>query len=63
MLFWRIKLKFYSILLSILSGFTCKLKVKHDGEVIAREKLEDGRIAEIYVDHGEYKCRILDPRE
>lgn len=55
-----IQLKFYSILLSILSGFTCKLKVKHDGAVIARDRLKDGGIAEIYIKDGKYERRIIE---
>lgn len=55
-----IQLKFYSALLSILSGFTCKLKVKHDGAVIARDRLKDGRVAETYIKDGKYERRIIE---
>jgi len=64
MLLWmRIKLKFHALILSILTGRKISIKILPNGATVSKKKLDDGRTAEIYVDHGEYKCRISDPRE
>ena len=62
MLFWKIKLKFHSLILSILTGRKVFFKVVPNGATVSKKKLDDGRTAEIYIDHGEYKCRFSDPR-
>lgn len=63
MLLWiNIKLKFYSLILSILTGRKVFFKVVPNGATVSKKKLDDGRTAEIYIDHGEYKCRFSDPR-
>lgn len=56
------KLKFYCLILSILTGKKVFIEILPNGATVSKTKLDDGRTAEIYVDHGEYKCRFSDPR-
>lgn len=57
------KLKFHALILSILTGRKISIKILPNGATVSKKKLDDGRTAEIYVDHGEYKCRIFEKED